>query len=122
MTRSTSARPPERAAAVRSHGANTPEWLLDKARREDWRTAEWLRWERLRTRFVYLRAEPRYSDRGTARVSCFWLDEDAHELPEIACLLRRGDEFPILDALTRLMTAVASARQRQVRDALDSTE
>ncbi len=43
-------------------------------------------------------------------------------LPTISTTLRNGDQFPTLDALTRLMEAVATARLRQVRDSLDSTE
>ena len=102
--------------------ADGPRWLLDKAGGEDWQTAEWLRWERLRKRFIYLRVEPRYSDHGTGHVSCSWLDDDVAGLPTIASMLRSGDPFPILDALTRLMEAVAAARRQQVRDSLDNTE
>ena len=102
--------------------ADGPGWLLDKAGDEDWGTAEWLRWERLRTRFVYLRVEPRYSDQAGGFVSCSWLDDDAVGLPTISSPLRNGDPFPTLDALTRLMEAVAIARRRQVRDSLDNTE
>jgi hypothetical protein len=99
-----------------------PRWLLDKAGDEDWGTAEWLRWERLRKRFVYLRVEPRYFDQAGGLVSCTWLDDDAVGLPTISSTLRNGDQLPTLDALTRLMEAVATARLRQVRDSLDSTE
>jgi hypothetical protein len=102
--------------------ASTPRWLLDKARQEDWQTAEWLRWERLRKRFIYLRVEPRYSDHGKGHVSCFWLDDNLAGLPTIASMLRNGDQCPILDALTRLMEAVATARRQQVRDSLDNAE
>jgi hypothetical protein len=102
--------------------ADRPGWLLDKAREEDWGTAEWLRWERLRTRFVYLRVEPHYRDDGDACLSCSWLGDDALGLPTISSMLRTDDPFPVLDALTRLMTAVATDRRRQVRDSLGSTE
>ena len=93
-----------------------------KAGEEDWGTVEWLRWERLRTRFGYLRVEPRYSDQAGGFVSCSWLDDDAVGLPTISSPLRNGDPFPTLDALTRLMEAVATARRQQVRDSLDNTE
>jgi hypothetical protein len=102
--------------------ADGPGWLLDKAGGEDWATAEWLRWERLRTRFVYLRVEPRYSDQAGGLVSCSWLDDDVVGLPKISSTLRSGDQFPTLGALTRLMEAVATARRRQVRDSLDNTD
>jgi hypothetical protein len=100
---------------------STPTWLLGKALQEDWQAAEWVRWERLRKRFVYLRVEPRYNDHGTGRVFCSWLEDDVAGLPTIASPLHGGDQFPILDALTRLMTNVATARRHQVRDSLDGT-
>ena len=102
--------------------ADGPGWLLDKAGDEDWGTQEGLRWERLRRRFGYLRVEPRYSDQAGGFVSCSWLDDDVVGLPTISSPLRSGDPFPILDALTRLMEAVATARRHQVRDSLDNTE
>ena len=101
--------------------ANRPGWLLDKASGEEWATAEWLRWERLRKRFVYLRVEPGYSDQAGGLVSCSWLDDDVVGLPTISSTLRSGDQFPTLCALTRLMEAVATARRRQVRDSLDNS-
>ena len=100
--------------------ANRPGWLLDKAGDEDWGTGEWLRWERLRKRFLYLRVEPRYSDQAEGLVSCSWLDDDVVGLPTISSTLRTGEQFPTLGALTRLMEAVATARRRQVRDSLDN--
>jgi hypothetical protein len=71
--------------------ADRPGWLLDKAREEDWGTAEWLRWERLRTRFVYLHVEPSYSDEGVGCLSCSWLDDTALGLPTISSVLRADD-------------------------------
>ena len=102
--------------------ADRPGWLLDKAGDEDWGTAEWLRCERLRKRFVYLRVEPRYSEQAGGLVSCSWLDDDVVGLPTISSTLSKGDQFPTLGALTRLMEAVATARRSQVRDSLDNTE
>ena len=115
-------RPASLAPAVRGDLADGPGWLLKKAAEEDWGASEWLRWERLRARFLYLRVEPLYGDCGNGFLSCFWLDDDPVGLPTLSCILRNDDPFPILDALTRLMTAVATDRRRQVRDALDGTE
>jgi hypothetical protein len=116
--------PPAGSPPEGRHGdlALRPGWLVEKAGDEDWGTAEWLRWERLRKRFVYLRVDPGYSDQAAGLVSCSWLDDDVVGLPTISSTLRSGDPFPTLNALTRLMEAVAIARLRQVRDALDSTE
>ena len=100
--------------------ADQPGWLVDKAGDEDWGAAEWLRWERLRKRFIYLRVEPRYSDQAGGLVSCSWLDDDVVGLPTISSTFRTGDQFPTLGALTRLMEAVATARRRQVRESLDN--
>ena len=102
--------------------ADRPGWLLHKAAEEGWGTAEWLRWERLRSRFLYLRVEPRYNDEGDGNVSCSWLDDDAVGLPTISSTIRTDEPFPILDALSRLMKAVATDRRRQVRNSLDGTE
>ena len=104
------------APTVRDDQADGPAWLLKKAAEEDWGAPEWLRWERLRARFLYLRVEPLCSDSGSGFLSCFWLDDDPVGLPTISCILRSDDPFPVLDALTRLMTAVATDRRRQVRE------
>jgi hypothetical protein len=110
------------ADAVGGERADGPGWLVKKAAEEVWGASEWLRWERLRARFRYLRVEPLYSDSGSGFLSCFWLDDDAVGLPTISSILRNDDPFPILDALTRLMKAVATDRRRQVRDSLDRAE
>jgi hypothetical protein len=94
-----------------------PDWLTEKAAEELWQPAQWTRWKVLRRRFENLRAEPRYTDTDAGSVLVAGRD-DRDQLPPLTSALRADDEFPLLAALTRLMSETAQSRWRQVEGSL----